>query len=62
MIGGRVAPPTGEETVLSADIRGIIARFYDEINARLQRSTVGRVSVKDVTIWETETTTATYYE
>ncbi len=36
--------------------------FYDETNALLLKTTNGRVRVKDVTIWETDTTTATYYE
>jgi len=36
--------------------------FYDETNSRLARVTGGRVRVKDVTIFETDTTTATYSE
>lgn len=36
--------------------------FYDETNKYLAGETKGRVRVKDVTIWETDTTTATYYE
>jgi 6-pyruvoyltetrahydropterin/6-carboxytetrahydropterin synthase len=36
--------------------------FFDETNSRLKIITNGRVFVKDVTIWETDTTTATYYE
>jgi 6-pyruvoyltetrahydropterin/6-carboxytetrahydropterin synthase len=36
--------------------------FYEETNANLTRATNGRVKVKDVTIWETDTTTATYFE
>lgn len=36
--------------------------FFDETNARLTQKTNGRVFVKDVTIWETDTTTARYYE
>lgn len=32
-IGGRGAPPTYEETVMSEDVRRMVARFYDEINA-----------------------------
>ena len=36
--------------------------FYEETNANLIRATNGRVKVKDVTIWETDTTTATYFE
>jgi 6-pyruvoyltetrahydropterin/6-carboxytetrahydropterin synthase len=36
--------------------------FFDETKARLTQKTNGRVFVKDVTIWETDTTTARYYE
>lgn len=36
--------------------------FYEECNARLKTATGGRVSVKQVKIWETDTTTATYFE
>ena len=36
--------------------------FFDETNVRLAGITSGRVRVKDCTIWETDTTTATYYE
>jgi 6-pyruvoyltetrahydropterin/6-carboxytetrahydropterin synthase len=36
--------------------------FYDQTNGRLQSLTSGRVAVKDVTIWETDTTTARYSE
>ncbi len=36
--------------------------FDDESNARLQRVTDGRVRVKDVTVFETDTTTAKYSE
>ena len=36
--------------------------FFVETNTRLKQKTNGRVFVKDVTIWETDTTTATYYE
>lgn len=36
--------------------------FYEETNAQLTEMTAGRVRVKDCTIWETDTTTATYYE
>jgi 6-pyruvoyltetrahydropterin/6-carboxytetrahydropterin synthase len=40
-----------------------IARyFYEQTNSRLQSATQGRVRVKDVTVWETDTTTATYFE
>ncbi len=36
--------------------------FYDETAARLRQATQGRVKVKQVRIWETDTTTATYFE
>ncbi len=36
--------------------------FYDETRARLHKATQGRVQVKDVTVWETDSTTATYFE
>ena len=34
----------------------------EAIRERLKRETNGRVKVRDVTIFETETTTATYFE
>lgn len=36
--------------------------FYDEISSRLCQSTAGRVRVRQIKLWETDTTTATYYE
>ena len=36
--------------------------FFDETNVQLREMTGGRVTVKDCTIFETDTTTATYYE
>ncbi len=36
--------------------------FYQEMNQRLQGSTDGRVRVIRVKLWETDTTTATYFE
>jgi 6-pyruvoyltetrahydropterin/6-carboxytetrahydropterin synthase len=36
--------------------------FYDELNARLRQSTEARVRVIRVKLWETDTTTATYFE
>jgi 6-pyruvoyltetrahydropterin/6-carboxytetrahydropterin synthase len=36
--------------------------FYQETNAKLKSVTDGRVSVKTVTMFETDTTNATYYE
>lgn len=40
-----------------------MARYiYDEIKALLFKSTDGRVRIKHVKIWETDTSTATYFE
>jgi 6-pyruvoyltetrahydropterin/6-carboxytetrahydropterin synthase len=36
--------------------------FYDQSNAKLKSVTNGRVRVKDVTVFETDTTTAKYSE
>ncbi|HYL11437.1 MAG TPA: 6-carboxytetrahydropterin synthase QueD [Terriglobales bacterium] len=36
--------------------------FYDETNSKLRGESNGRVRVKVVTIWETDETTATYFE
>jgi len=36
--------------------------FYDEICKSLHSKTNGRVKVKQVKLWETDTTTATYFE
>jgi 6-pyruvoyltetrahydropterin/6-carboxytetrahydropterin synthase len=36
--------------------------FYEQTNGKLRDDTAGRVRVKDVTIWETDETTATYFE
>jgi len=36
--------------------------FYDETNGRLRKVTEGRVQVKDVTVFETDNTTAKYSE
>lgn len=36
--------------------------FYEETNTHLRETTAGRVSVKRCTVFETDTTTATYYE
>ena len=36
--------------------------FYDETNVNLDRVTQGRVRVKNVTVFETDVTTATYSE
>jgi 6-pyruvoyltetrahydropterin/6-carboxytetrahydropterin synthase len=36
--------------------------FYREAASHLEQATGGRVKVKQVKIWETDTTTATYFE
>jgi hypothetical protein len=36
--------------------------FYQEVESLLARRTNGRVKVRQVKVWETDTTTATYYE
>ncbi|HEY3927683.1 MAG TPA: 6-carboxytetrahydropterin synthase QueD [Candidatus Koribacter sp.] len=48
--------------VLNPSAENLAKYFYDETNKYLSGQTAGRVRVKDVTIWETDTTTATYYE
>jgi 6-pyruvoyltetrahydropterin/6-carboxytetrahydropterin synthase len=49
-------------TVLNPSAENLAKYFYEETNQQLGRVTGGRVSVKDVTVFETDTTTATYYE
>ena len=49
-------------TVINPSAENLSKYFYDETNARLRNVTHGRVRVKDVTVFETETTTATYSE
>ena len=49
-------------TVLNPSAENLAKYFYDEANARLKQATKGRVRVKDITIWETDTTTASYSE
>jgi 6-pyruvoyltetrahydropterin/6-carboxytetrahydropterin synthase len=49
-------------TQLNPSAENLAKYFYDETNTHLKRETNGRVRVKDVTIWETDETTATYFE
>jgi len=49
-------------TQINPSAENIAKFFYDETNRQLHTMTEGRVRVKDCTIWETDTTTATYYE
>ena len=48
--------------VLNPSAENLAKYFYDQTNGRLKTVTSGRVVVKDVTIWETDTTTARYWE
>ena len=36
--------------------------FYEQANVQMHSATNGRVRVTDVTVWETDTTTARYFE
>ena len=45
---------------LNPSAENLAKYFYDETNGRLTNITDGRVRVKDVTVFETETTTAKY--
>jgi 6-pyruvoyltetrahydropterin/6-carboxytetrahydropterin synthase len=49
-------------TTLNPSAENLARYFYDETNGKLSHETNGRVRVKDVTIWETDETTATYFE
>lgn len=49
-------------TTLNPSAENLAKYLYDETNRNLVTVTQGRVRVKDCTIWETDTTTATYYE
>ncbi|MGB9071340.1 MAG: 6-carboxytetrahydropterin synthase QueD [Terriglobales bacterium] len=49
-------------TVLNPSAENLAKYFYDETNTRLRGITSGRVQVKDVTVFETDTTTARYSE
>ncbi len=49
-------------TKLNPSAENMAKYFYDELNARIRKASEGRVRVKLVKLWETDTTTATYYE
>jgi 6-pyruvoyltetrahydropterin/6-carboxytetrahydropterin synthase len=49
-------------TELNPSAENLAKYFYDQTREQLAAITEGRVRVKDATIWETDTTTATYYE
>lgn len=49
-------------TVLNPSAENLAKYFFDETNKFLKERSNGRVRVKDITIWETDTTTASYSE
>ena len=49
-------------TELNPSAENLAKYFYDESNERLKQATNGRVLVKDVTVFETDSTTAKYSE
>lgn len=49
-------------TEINPSAENLARYFFDETNRQLNEMTSGRVSVKDCTIYETSSTTATYYE
>ncbi len=49
-------------TTINPSAENIARFFYDQTNKQLADMTSGRVRVKDCTIWETDTTSATYFE
>jgi 6-pyruvoyltetrahydropterin/6-carboxytetrahydropterin synthase len=49
-------------TTLNPSAENLAKYFFDQTNERLKQLTNGRVEIKRVTIWETDTSIATYYE
>ena len=49
-------------TTLNPSAENLARYFFDETNRQLDEMTAGRVRVKDCTIYETDTTSAKYYE
>ncbi|QNI33227.1 6-carboxytetrahydropterin synthase QueD [Alloacidobacterium dinghuense] len=49
-------------TEINPSAENLARYFFEETNKQLAEMTDGRVQVKDCTIYETDTTTATYYE
>jgi 6-pyruvoyltetrahydropterin/6-carboxytetrahydropterin synthase len=49
-------------TVVNPSAENLAKYFYEETNVKLDHATQGRVRVKNVTVFETDTTTATYSE
>lgn len=49
-------------TTLNPSAENLAKYFYDETDSKLRAQTNGRVHVKEVTVFETDVTTATYRE
>ena len=49
-------------TMINPSAENLAKYFYDQSNGKLKSVTNGRVRVKDVTVFETDTTTAKYSE
>jgi 6-pyruvoyltetrahydropterin/6-carboxytetrahydropterin synthase len=49
-------------TTINPSAENLAKYFYDETNKQLRDMTKGRVTVKDVLLYETDITTARYYE
>ncbi len=49
-------------TELNPSAENLAKYFFDQTNSRLRELTNGRVGMKSVTIFETDTSIATYYE
>jgi 6-pyruvoyltetrahydropterin/6-carboxytetrahydropterin synthase len=49
-------------TEINPSAENLARYFFDETNRQLDEMTAGRVRVKDCTIYETDTTSAKYYE
>lgn len=48
-------------TTLNPSAENLAHYFWEQTNEQLAEMTEGRVRVKDCTIWETDTTSATFY-
>src|ERR1700688_1227133 len=49
-------------TTINPSAENLAKYFYDQSNTRLKSATAGRVRVKDVTVFESDTTTGKYSE
>jgi len=49
-------------TTLNPSAENLAKYFFDQTSERLKQHTNGRVEIKRVTIWETDTSIASYYE